>query len=506
MKVLLIHLPFYQGQRWSLPLGLAYIAAVLLKAGCGVDVLDINLLIKKRQYSTEVLKHKLKTTKYLFIGFGGVFFDFTFFRNLSAMIKKTYPNTYQVIGGQWASRIAEVLVNNTDVDSVVMGEGEEIILQISDSLSTGRSVGKLQYVHVKNKPCLNEFATVKDLDRIPFPARELFDMRHHRLEIRVPDPLLYYSTIIATRGCPRRCVFCSPIGGVIRTRSPENIIQEMKELNEKYGVKYFRFNDEVFLGSNEKVIAFCDALEKSRLKIIFSIWGFSETLDEKVIRRLKDVQCNRIELGIENGSPQILKEMNKIQNLERVKKTVKIMSDNGLSCGSGFLTGTPGETIMTLEENKRYIKELNKIRNFTIPKINLIKLLIGTPIYNLAKGKRLITSELEFIIDSDKNQMFRYFNLTGLDENEYFARLRTMNNELRWDYYSRCKIRLIKRLFLANEIDYVNLVKNISLKDIPAITRKVSFILRDNFYSLLFKLKFLRKIIDFQSLGLSDRL
>src|SRR3990172_2620730 len=124
MKVLLIHLPYYHGQRWSLPLGLAYIASVLLKAGVEVKVLDINLLTLKNKYSPNKLKEMLESEKFLFIGFGAVFFDFTYFQKLSSEVKSICPDTPQIIGGQWASRIPELLVNHTNIDAVVLGEGE----------------------------------------------------------------------------------------------------------------------------------------------------------------------------------------------------------------------------------------------------------------------------------------------------------------------------------------------------------------------------------------------
>lgn len=489
MKVLLINLPYYRGQEWSLPLGIAYIAAVLLKNGLEVEVVDISLLVIKKQYSPDMLYEKLRKEKYLFIGFGNVFFDFSFFKKLSADIKKICPGIFQIIGGQWASRIADILVNNTEVDAVVMGEGEEVILQIVECLRAGKPVGGLRYVHIKNKQNANEFAVVQDLDKIPFPARELFDIEYQKAEYWGPDPLLGFATILATRGCSRQCLFCSPIGGrVLRTRSPENIILEMNGLNKKYGIKYFRFNDEVFLGSNEKIIDFCDALENSGLKITFSIWSWSENLNKESISRLKNVGCNRIQIGIESGSPQILKEMNKSQNLERVRQKVQLISDHGLLCGSGFLTGTPSESKETLQETKNYIKELYKIRNFTIAQVNFIKFLIGTPIYNIAKQGGAISDDLEFLIDSDRKQMFKFVNITKLREYEYNKTLLDMNKDLTWNYFLTYKMRFIKRLFLADQIDYKNLLRSASWRDIPISIKKFGYVLRGNIRSLFSKI------------------
>lgn len=504
MKVLLIHLPYYRGQSWSISLGLGYIASVLLKAGLEVDVLDISLLVVKKQYSPDILYRKLKGGQYLFIGFGGVFFDFSYFQELSRKIKEICPDTPQIIGGQWASRIPELLISDTCVDAVVMGEGEEVILRVVDNICAGKPIGELRYVHTKNKPYIAELAAVQDIDKIPFPARHLFDMNYHRLEIWAPDPLRYYSIMVATRGCPNKCAFCNPLGGrVLRTRSPENIIQEMKELNEIYGIKYFRFNDEVFLGSNRKILAFCDALESSGLNITFSIWSWSENLSEETISRLKEVGCNRIQIGIESGSPQILKEMNKVQNLERVKAKVKFISDSGLVCGSGFLTGTPGETKETLRQTLNYIKELNSIRNFAVPLVSFIKLFKGAPLYDLAKEKKLIRDDLEFIIEADKNQMYKSVNLTRFNDSEYFDIVSNINRELKWDYY--LKGHLIKRLLLIDEINYKSLFKNLSVKDIHAIVKKIGIILQHNIRSYIFKVPFVRKIVEFQLLGISKQ-
>lgn len=484
-KVLLIHLPYYKGSSWSLPIGLAYIASALLKAGLEVEVLDIYLLHERGQYSSQMLYRKLKGEKYLFIGFGAVFFDFSLFRKLSMEIRKICPDTFQVIGGQWASRIPDVLVNDTRVDAVVMGEGEEIIVQIADLLRSGKSIGELRYVHVKNKPRMEGFAVVQDLDKLPFPARHLFDMDFYRLEMWTLDPLLYFSPMVATRGCPRKCSFCNPLGGrSFRTRSPANIIQEIKELVETYRIKFFRFNDEVFMGSNEKVLSFCDAIEESGLKITFRIYSWSEKLSEEAIRRLKSVGCNRIEVGIESGSPRILKEMNKVQNLELAKQKLQSISDHGMFCGSGFLTGTHGETEETLQETKNYIKELHKIPNFEREDIHFIKVLVGTPLYDLAKERGLIGSDMEFLVDNDKEQMFRIINLTRFNQEEYVDILGRINNELARNYFSSIP-RVIKRLFFYYQIDYRNTLRVFSVKDVPAIVRKLGYLLRAQIKALI---------------------
>jgi radical SAM superfamily enzyme YgiQ (UPF0313 family) len=493
MKVLLIHLPYYRGQKWSLPLGLAYIAAVLLEAGVDVKILDINLLTVKKRYSPEILKKILESEKFIFIGFGAVFFDFTFFQKLSSDIKNICPNTPQIIGGQWASRIPELLTDNTSVDAVVLGEGEEIVLQIVDCLHNEKPIDQLQYVHVKNKAFVNEFAVVKDLNKIPFPARHLFDMNSQRKEMWVNDPMLPFATVLATRGCVYNCVFCKPLGGKsMRSRRPDNIIKELLELNKKYGIKYFRFNDEVFLGTNKKVIEFCDALEKSGLKIVFAIWSWSAALSEAAIKRLKDVGCNLIQVGIESGSPTILKEMNKIQNLQSAKKQIELLSENGISCGSGFLTGTPGETIETLRETKEYLKELNLIRNFSLPRIHTIKFFSGTPLYNTAKQKGFIRSDLEIVKESDKNQMYIFINLTNINVDEYMKELKKINNELKRDYYLKHKSRIVKRILNATLIDYRNLFKLMSFKDAGVIISKFITVLREELSSIGLKIRTLK--------------
>lgn len=490
MKVLLIHLPYYSGQRWSLPLGLAYIASVLLKAGVEVEVLDINLLTINKSYSSNILKKKLEGERFLFIGFGAVFFDFTYFQKLSSEIRSICPDTPQVIGGQWASRIPELLVDNTTVDAVVLGEGEEVILEILDCLRNKKPIDKLQYVHAKNKPFSNEYATVKDLDKIPFPARHLFDMEAQRKEMWEFDPLLPFTPLLATRGCVYSCVFCKPLGGkAIRTRSAENIIRELLELNEKYRIKYFRFNDEVFLASNKKVIEFCDALEKSGLKIVFAIWSWSTALSEEAIKRLKEAGCNLIQVGIESGSPTILKEMNKVQNLRNAKKQIELLSKYGIRCGSGFLTGTPGETIATLHETKEYLKELNAIRHCTLPRIHTIKFFAGTPLYKTAKEKGFIDSDLKAVQDSDKNQMFIFVNLTKMKEDEYLQEVKKINNELRWDYYTKHKLRMLERIINALAIDYRNFFKYFSLKDMGVALAKFAFVWSEEFKSVKLKIR-----------------
>ena len=197
-----------------------------------------------------------------------------------------------------------------------------------------------------------------NLDLLPYPARDLID---NSLYIR-PDNGQKQAVIKVSRGCPYHCFFClaTPLNGrVVRKRSPENIIGEIKECVEKYDIKNFIFWSDIFNLDKDWVRELCLKIIESKLKITFSTNTRADSADIETIKLMKKAGCRLVSIGIESGSQYMLDKMGKKITLNQVKKTVKSFKKYGIQIYAYYVIGLPWETRETVEQTLDFAKSLN---------------------------------------------------------------------------------------------------------------------------------------------------
>jgi radical SAM superfamily enzyme YgiQ (UPF0313 family) len=371
MKFLLIN-PAIGKQRLPayFPLGLGYIAQILLEEGHDISVLDINA----HRWSDDEVEQRLRKAEFEVVGITGMVTEFGAVQRLSRLIKEINHDALIILGGGLATAFPHVVLERTQVDIVVIGEGEVTIRELAESLAEGSSLEKVKGIWYKLKD--NIYATqprelIKDLDTIPFPARHLFPMERYFQNpvpyLRMFDPRVIPANMITSRGCPYRCTYCfhGLWGYHFRARSADNVVAEIKFLHEKYGVTGIFFMDDTFVLDRERVLAICDRLMQEGLNIIWAASGRVNLVDREMLERMRAAGCRAILYGIESGSQQILNEMHKGVTVKQARQAVLNTWQAGILPVGYLMIGMFSETSQTVEETVRFCNETGLISGFS---------------------------------------------------------------------------------------------------------------------------------------------
>ncbi len=352
------------------PLGLAYLAGSLEEIGIPVVIIDAPA---QRLTIEDVLK-TIDSFKCSLIGISLLTPSFGVVKELCEKIKTKFEEKTIVLGGPHCTAMPErTLSDIPSVDIVCVGEGEETIKEIAldMELSTLKSIAGICYRDshskiIKNKP--RPF--IKNLDKIPMPARHLLPMnKYHLTASRVTNDS-YCPTIIVARGCPFKCTYCShSFGRKIRFHSVERIMQEIQTLVTDYHINQLNIEADTLTANPSFVKKLCQALISNGIseKIKWTCESRVDTVNEELLQLMKSAGCWQISYGIETGSQRLLNMINKSIKLEQVEKTIDLTHKIGISVRGFFMLGLPTETIQESKETIDFAIKLNpRWAQFTI--------------------------------------------------------------------------------------------------------------------------------------------
>jgi radical SAM superfamily enzyme YgiQ (UPF0313 family) len=425
-------------------LGLGYIAKILLQEGHQVEVLDINA----HRFTTEEVKAKIKETNFDIAGVGGIITVYKYVKWLFGILKKYHPDKKIIVGGSVGSSMPEIMLQKNPVDIVCMGEGEETIKDIIHSLECGKDLSKIPGIRYKNSNgdiCKTENRSpIMDLGNIPLPAWDLFPMdiylknpvgapnRNKWIDGSAGSAASLSMNLYATRGCPYECIYCYHdfMGARYRHRSPENVVDEMRMLYDRYGVTYFHFIDDEFVLKKDFAYRFCglvkDLSEDIGQRITWGCSGRVNLMTEDLISTMADAGCVLIGYGIESGSQKMLDLIKKKATVEQAKNAIRLTRKYLGWADCSFMIGYPGETRETIQETIDFCKELN----LTPEVIFFLTPYPGTELYRMAVEQNRIKDEEEYILGLSEQGERVSVNFTGFSGEELVSMQESMINEL----------------------------------------------------------------------------
>lgn len=345
---------FFQQSAYQ-PLGICYIGGTLYANGFkDLLILDTNLNNMRLNEALSYIVHY----KPHVIGISCSSFSFWYARSLAILTKKYFPDILIVIGGVHADFYPTEILSHGCFDIVVRGEGEYIFLNIiREYVSRGRhflnSVDSIVYRNNGAIGINGDPGIVNDLNSLAFPYRKIY-----------PNlPNYFYKSpisLLMTRGCPYRCLYCSKGTGdkLVRTRSPQNVVEEIKFLIKKTDNKKFVFVDEVFSINKEKVRELCNLINRSDAQIDFSIQTRVDLVDKGLLKELKMAGCNWITFGVESGSQRILNKMKKGHTREQAVEAFNLCRNLGIYTMASFLFGFPGEEEKDIKESVLFLQKI----------------------------------------------------------------------------------------------------------------------------------------------------
>ena len=362
MKVLLINPPWENKPKslWSgisgvlPPLGLGYLASMLLKAGIEVEIRDMNA----RHELPEALYGFLKGKKYEWIGITATTNLVPAAQKLVRIARAQNPEARIVLGGVHPTLLPDEVMAWPEVDYVIRGEGEYSIVELVSG-NPPESIKGLswrkggQIVHNPDREM------IADLDQLPFPAWHLLPITKYIPALGGYRKLPAVS-LITSRGCSGSCTYCNNFFGQrVRKRSAENVVAELEFLVRQMGIREIYFYDDSFTEFPSKVIDLCKKMKAAELNLSWSCFARVNIVNEDLLRAMKEAGCHHVSYGIESGSPELLECIDKRVNLEKVRESVALTKKIGIDILLGFMLGLPGETKESMEQSLRFGLELN---------------------------------------------------------------------------------------------------------------------------------------------------
>lgn len=369
MKILFINPPrfntiysnlpkFLEEKEDSLPpLGIMYLAAYLEKNSAhSVKILDCQV----DNIDYDQLKKTIKNEKPNVIGITAMTFTLLDVMKVVKITKEENPEIKTVLGGPHVHIYPEQTIKIKEVDYCVLGEGEKTLKDLLDNLGNTENLYKIKGIVFKDKDKIINTGPrepINDLDSLPFPARHLTPYQKYTSMLAARFPV---TTMFTSRGCPYKCLFCDRphLGKTFRARSAKNVVDEMEEC-QKMGIKEIFIYDDTFGADRQRVLNICSEIKTRNLDITWDIRTRVNTVDEEVLKALKEAGCQRIHYGVEAGTQKIIDVLRKGITLEMAEKAFALTKKIGIQTLGYFMIGSPTETKEDILQTIKFIKKLN---------------------------------------------------------------------------------------------------------------------------------------------------
>ena len=390
------------------PLGLAYLSGILKERNIEHDILDLRLYKNWK----ELLISKLKDNNYMIAGMASTVFDHPSAKELASIIKENSPETKVIVGGAHPTLVKEkILKEDKNFDFVLVGEGELTFSELCDSLINKRSLDNIKGLVFRkdNKIIKNEQRELNNnLDELPFPNYEKFDLKKYHGDTSLRG-IIKRKTIFpmsTSRGCPYSCTFCSvPVftGKLFRIRSPENVINEMKILKEKYNVGKIDILDDNFTMNLERAKNICRLMIENKINVKWSTPNGvrADRLDDELVGLMKKSGCDDIAVGIESVDNDVLKKMKKGENIEAIERGIDLLKKNNINIKGFFIIGSNGET----KDTALKMLEFAKKHDFKQARFNMLIPYPGTEMASLINDNNYWT------VDNPEEELVKYTHI-----------------------------------------------------------------------------------------------
>lgn len=434
MKILLIaydndsHISFF-------PLGLAYIASACRDAGHEVHIYNQDIY----HWPESHLQQHISRNNYDIVGIGiiGGYYQYRRLLKISEAINNSNNRPFFILGGHCPSPEPEYFLNKTQADVVVIGEGEVTIIELIEAYKNKASLSSVKGIAYHENGKFYQTPRrqlIKDIDKITFPAWDLFPMEHYAL-IRSPNIRSNQRCmqVISGRGCIFKCNFCYRMDEGFRPRSIESVIDEILLLKKNYNISHIEFLDELLMSSVARTIEFCEGLIKSKLNITWYCNGRLNFAKKNVLKVMREAGCVFINYGIESLDDQVLKTMNKQLTIKQITTGIENTLRAGISPGFNIIFGNIGETAKSLSLGVEFLLKYDD--HSQLRTIRPVTPYPGSPLYYYAIKKGLLKDCEDFYEHKHLNSDLLSVNFTDLSDDEFHEVLYAANKRLIDKYY-----------------------------------------------------------------------
>jgi anaerobic magnesium-protoporphyrin IX monomethyl ester cyclase len=342
------------------PLGTLYAASWLRQHGYDVALFDAMLAESEEEWAKSLDEHKPK--------YAIIYEDnFNYLSKMCllrmreaafTMIQMAKSRGCIVIlcGADATDHFADYLANGADY--CILGEGEETLIELLSQLEGKGEAKQIIGVASRNTQYAIRRPDITDLDNLPFPAWDLVDIEKYR-SVWMSRHGYFSMNMVTTRGCPYHCNWCAkPIWGQrYNSRSPENVVTEIKWIKENFAPDHIWFADDILGLKPNWIEKFAALLREADAVIPFKCLQRADLVNEKTAPALAKAGCKTVWLGAESGSQKILDAMDKGDKVEDIYRAASLLRANGIEVGFFLQFGYPGETWDDVQKTLKMVRE-----------------------------------------------------------------------------------------------------------------------------------------------------
>ncbi|MBN2458155.1 radical SAM protein [Candidatus Woesearchaeota archaeon] len=373
------------------PTSLMYVASGLERAGFRPKIVDLQLENKTHHQLRKILER----TDAKVAGVTTTTPEIQENVQLLDFIKRVRPDIKTVMGGPHPTLLPDDAIRYNSVDAIFKGEGELEFPNLINAFVKNKSLKKVGGISYKEKGRIihnRPARLIDDLDSIPFPAWHLIKYKDYLWPVK-DRGIIPGGTMLTTRGCPYRCVFCGKLfGRTVRFRSPDSVLEELKLITDDYGIKFFIMLDETFTLKKDRVIEICKRIVKEKIDITWFASTRANICDLEMFRWMKKAGCDRITMGVESGSQKILNILKKDATLKQYEDGFRMAKKVGFETRGSFIIGNPYDTLKTIRQSINFAKRIDLDEAY----FNIMTPYPGTELYDMAlkgQGLRLVVKD-----------------------------------------------------------------------------------------------------------------
>lgn len=456
MKILLVVYDNDSFISWF-PQGLAYIASVCKNAGHEVKIYNQDVYHWPEKHLTETLNKE----RFDIVGLSacGGYYQYRKVLKISEAINKSKNRPFFILGGHLAAPEPEYFLKKTECDLIVIGEGENTIIEIIDALENKKSLLEVDGIAYKSQGGVVQTPKrelIQDIDTIPFPAWDLFPMDHYTL-LRLPNikNSERCMPVLSGRGCTFKCNFCYRMDEGFRARSAGSIIEEIEILKKDYAVSYIAFSDELLMSSVQRTVELCESFIKAKLNIKWDCNGRLNYAKPDVLRLMKEAGCVFINYGIESMDEKALKAMNKSLTTKQIISGIENTLAMGISPGYNIIFGNIGENKESLRLGVEFLIKYDD--HSQLRTIRPVTPYPGCPLYYYAIEKGLLKDCEDFYENKHTNSDLLSVNFTDMTDEEFHISLYEANKKLLDNYYNHIhnkNLEIIRKLYYEQDSSF----------------------------------------------------
>jgi anaerobic magnesium-protoporphyrin IX monomethyl ester cyclase len=348
-------LEFASAQGARPPMDLAYMAASLEAEDVECHVRDYPM----HNGSWEGLRAELRELRPDWLFFSITSFSFNADCQAARIAREELPQIRTVAkGAHFKMHGTDMLRAHPELDVAITGECE---LAAGEIARHWGDLGRVEGIAFRGPRGLVQTQprrVLEEMDRLPLPARHLLDNRLYTLP-GTGEPL---TMVLASRGCPHHCIFClvpSVSGNRVHARSPQHLLEELRECVHKHGIRHILFKADLFTADRRWVEELCDAIAQAELGLRWICNSRVDTIDLPLARKMRAAGCWLVAMGVESGNQEMLRLMKKATDLSAAKAAVDACRSAGIETFLYFTIGHPWDNRETVLQTFDFARRLD---------------------------------------------------------------------------------------------------------------------------------------------------